>query len=189
MENKSGAKFKGEFHLECFRWHDENGVRFRNKRGRFERRLIWEDTFHNILTDEGLNHILNVVLDAATQITTWYVGLSETNTTPVAGLTYAVPSFTESTAYDEATRPEYVEAASTAKSITNSANKAVYTMSATKTIYGAALFGGGTGASTKGNTAGGGKLLCYALCSPSRAVVDNDVINATYTVTSADDGA
>lgn len=168
-----GARFKGEFIVECF---GEDGE------------LKWVEKTHNIITDEGLNHILNVILHAGTQITTWYCTLVETNTTPIAGLTYAVPTYTESTSYDEATRPEYVEANSTAKSTTNSASKAVFTISATKTMYGASIVGGGSAATTKANTAGGGTLLCYALFSSSRSVVDNDVINLTYTLTSADDG-
>lgn len=170
---KSGSKFKGEFIAECYRKGE----------------LIWREKTHNLITDEGLNHILNVVLHAATQITTWYCCLVETDTTPAAGQTYASPTYTESTSYDETTRPEYVEANSTAKSTTNSANKAAFTISATKTMYGASLVGGGTAPTTKGNTAGGGTLLCYAKFSSSRAVVDNDVVNLTYTVTSADDGA
>lgn len=143
---------------------------------------------HNIITNEGLDAILDIMLHASTQITTWYCVMSETNTSPAAGMTYATPSFTETTAYDEANRPEYNEAAASSQSITNSANKAQFTMNATKTLYGAALVGGGTGASTKGDTAGGGTLLCYALFASSRGVVDDDVVNLTYTVSAADDG-
>jgi len=98
----------------------------------------------NICTAEGLNALLNIMFHAATQLTTWYVLIFETDTTPADGTTYATPVWTESTAYDEATRPEYVEAAASAKNITNSASKAVFTISATKTIYGAALVGGQT---------------------------------------------
>jgi len=172
METKSGAKFRGEFVTECYR----------------DGKLIWLDKTHNIITNQGLDHILNTELHAGTAITTWYCTLVETNTTPAATMTYAVPTYTESTAYDETTRPEYVEAASSSQSVTNSASKAVFTISATKTMYGASLVGGGTAASTKADTAGGGTLLCYALFSASRAVVDNDVINLTYTVSAADDG-
>jgi len=152
-------------------------------------KLIWTEEIHNVWTAEGLNSLLNAYFHAATQITTWYCLLFETDTTPADGTTYATPVFTECEAYDEATRPEYVEAESTAKSITNSANKAVFTMNATKTIYGAALVGGGTGAATKGDAAGGGTLPVAGKFASSRAVVDDDIINLTYTVTDADDGA
>src|SRR3989304_863724 len=143
---KSGVKLRGEFVFEC---RDKNG------------HLKWVERIHNIITNEELNHILNVEFHAATPITTWYMILVETDTTPAAGMTYATPVFTESQAYDETTRPEYVEAAASGLSITNSAHKAVFTINATKTMYGGALVGGGAAASPKGHTAGrGGTALC-----------------------------
>ena len=151
--------------------------------------IKWRELSKNIITNEGLDAILDIMLHAATQITTWYVALVETDTSPAAGQTYAVPVYTECTAYDEANRQEYEEAAASSQSITNSANKATFTMNATKTIYGAALVGGGTGASTKGNTDGGGTLLCYAKFSASKSVEDDDTLEVTYTVSAADDGA
>ena len=169
---KLTVRFGGQFIAECFR----------------DGKLIWTEKTNNIITNEGLNHILNIVLHADTQITTWYCVLAESDTNAAAGMTYAVPVYTETTAYDEATRPAYVEAASIAQSTTNSANKAVFTISGTKTMYGAALVGGGSAANTKADTAGGGTLLCYAKFASSRAVVDDDVINLTYTLSAADDG-
>jgi len=187
MQVSDGVKFRGRFDVECYRWHDENGKRFRNSKGQFQRRLMWEEHTHNVVTDEGQDAILNIMFHAATQITTWYCCLVETDTAPSEAMTYAVPSYTESTAYDEATRPEYNEAASSSQSITNSANKATFTISGTKTMYGASLVGGGTEASTKGNTDGGGTLYCYSKFGSPRSVVDDDVINLTYTVTALDD--
>ncbi len=173
FEIKQGAKFQGEFLLVC-----------RDKFGK----VRWADSAHNIVTNEALDAILNIMLHASTQITTWYVVIVETDTAAAAGMTYAVPVYTESTAYDEATRPEYTEAAASSQSITNSANKAAFTISATKTIYGAALVGGGTAPTTKGNTAGGGTLFCYAKLGTARAVYDDDTLQITYTLSSADDG-
>lgn len=140
----------------------------------------------NLVTNEGLDAILNVMFNAATQITTWYVVIFETDTTPAAGHTYAVPVYTESTAYDEATRPEYQEAASSGQSITNSANKATFTISATKTIYGAALVGGGSAPTTKGDTAGGGTLYNSVQFGTAKPVEDNDVLKITVTINSSD---
>lgn len=144
------------------------------------------DISGNICTDEGINRLLDVMFHASTQITTWYVLIFESNTTPAAGTTYATPVFTESTAYDEATRPEYVEAAASAKSLTNSANKASFTINATKTIYGGALVGGGTDASTKANTDGGGTMFCASLFGASKSVIDDDIIRITITINGAD---
>lgn len=142
--------------------------------------------YDNVCSDEGLNHMLDVTFHGSTQISPWYVEIFESDTTPDGNTTYAVPVYTPSTAYDEATRPEYVEAAAATKVTTNSANKAVFTISATKTIYGAALVGGGAAASTKGNTAGGGTLFSAGKFSSAKNVVDNDVLNVTISVTLAD---
>jgi len=173
MEANIKARIGGKFILEC-----------RDKEGR----LKWIEEAHNIITNEGLDALLDIMLHDSTQITTWYCVIVESDTEPAAAMTYATPTYTESTAYDEETRPEYEEAASSSQSITNSANKAQFTMNATKTIYGAALVGGGSVPSTKGNTAGGGTLFCYAKLGSSRSVVDDDVLNLTYTVSAADDG-
>ena len=143
--------------------------------------LKWRESVHNLVTNEGLDHYLDVALSSATQITAWYVALFEDDHTPAAGNTYATPGYTESEAYDEATRPAWTEAGVSSQSITNSASKASFTMNATKTIYGGALVGGGSAASTTGNTAGGGKLLCLSAFSSGKPVEDDDVIKLTIT--------
>lgn len=172
--NRSGIRLGGTWEFVC-----------KDKFGNVK----WVEKQHNLLTNEGLDHILDVVLHGSTQITTWYVAIFESDTIILATHTYASPGFTECTAYDEANRPEYVEAAASSQSVTNSANKATFTFNATKIIYGASLLGGGTGASTKGDTAGGGTELCAVQFSSSRSVVDDDTLDVTYTVSAADDGA
>lgn len=144
----------------------------------------WEQK--NVNTNEGLNHLLNVAFNSATQITSWYMGLFESDTTPLVTHTYAVPGFTESTAYDEATRPAFVEAEATTKVITNTASKATFTISATKTIYGAFLCGGGTGATTKGDAAGGGTLFASSKFATAKDVVDGDILMVVCSITLAD---
>lgn len=171
---KAGFRVGGYWDVVC---RDENGVE------------KWAEHVHNLVTNQGLNHILNVVLHGTTPITAWYVAVFESDTTILATHTYAVPGYTESTAYDEATRQAYTEAAASSQSITNSANKATLTISATKTMYGAALVGGGSAATTKADTAGGGTLLCAVKFSTARSVVDGDTLEITYTISAADDGA
>lgn len=147
---------------------------------------IWHERNKNICTDEGLDALLNIMFHGSTQITTWYIAIFESDTTPASGTTYATPVYTESQAYDEATRPAFVEAAASSKSITNSANKASFTMNATKTIYGAALVGGGTDGNTKADTAGGGTLYCASKFTSGKSVEDDDVLKVTVTLTAAD---
>lgn len=136
----------------------------------------FDDT--NIVVNEGLNSLLDIMFHGATQITTWYIGLFEANYTPVATVTAATitAASTESTAYDEATRVAYDEAAPASQSITNSASKATFTFNATKTIYGAFL----VSASAKSATTG--KLFCAAQFSSPKAVVDDDQLLLTYTL-------
>lgn len=171
----SGARLRGKFEIEVF-----NNAR--------EMKLISKRECHNTLTAEGLNHILNVILHGATQITTWYCLLFETDTTPSDTTTYATPVFTETSAYAESTRPEYQEANSTAKSTTNSGNKAVFTANATKTFYGAALVGGGTNPTGKVDKTSGGTMPCAGKFGTPQPVISGNVVNLTYTMTAADAG-
>lgn len=131
----------------------------------------------NLVVNEGLNKLLNVMFNGSTPITTWYVGLFEGNYTPVATLTAATvtANATETTAYASVTRPEYVEVASTAQSITNSASRASFVFNATKTIYGAFLVSSSTKSATTGT------LFSAARFSTSKSVVDTDELLLTYT--------
>lgn len=148
--------------------------------------LKWEELDRpNIITDEGFNALLNIMFHGATQITTWYIVPVETDTTAATTMTYAVPVFTEWDGYSELTRQEFVEAESTAKSITNSTNKATYTSTESKTLYGGALVGGGTAADTISNTAGGGTLFCYSKFSAAKAVENTDTFKVYCTISMA----
>jgi hypothetical protein len=134
----------------------------------------------NIVVNEGLDSILDVVFHGSTQITTWYIGLFESNYTPVAGDTIASPGWTESTAYSESTRVEWTEAAASSQSITNSASKATFNINATKTMYGAFLVSDSTKSGTSGT------LMAAARFSTSRSVVSGDQLVITYTFSIAD---
>lgn len=138
--------------------------------------VIDEFESHNLVTNEGLNHILNTVFNGATQVATWYLGLFEGNYTPVATVTAAtvVAAATECTAYTQSTRPEYQEAASSAQSTTNSANRATFTFNATKTIYGAFL----VSSSTKSGTTG--TLMAIARFASAKPVESTDELLVTY---------
>ena len=168
MDKLEKLNIGGTWKLECFR----NG----NK--------LWEEGFHNTWTAEGLNHLLNVYFHDTTPVATWYCLIFESDTTPGDGTTYATPVFTECTAYTETARPVYNESAASGKKVTNVDNKAVFTMNASKTIYGAAL----VSVSTKGDTIGGGILPVADRFRSSRAVVSGDVLNLTYEVSCQDAG-
>lgn len=153
---------------------------------------MWGEIRHNIITNEGLAYDLDVAVGAATQITAWYLALSETNTTPLATHTYASPGYTEANAsdLDEATRPAWTAGSvsgTTTASIDNTASPATFTGDQTFTAYGCGLVGGGTAATTLADTAGGGTLRASGLFSAGRAM-DVDVqleVDYTFTHTNA----
>ncbi|MDD5523528.1 MAG: hypothetical protein PHI84_22145 [Kiritimatiellae bacterium] len=140
---------------------------------------------HNLVTNEGKNSLLNIMFHAATQIATWYFVLFEDDYTPLATNTYAVPGFTETEAYDELTRPEFVEIESTAQTTNNSVSKATFTFNATKTIYGGGLVGGGTDPAVKADAAGGGVLYCSAKFAETKPVASTDVLKVWITLTAS----
>ena len=139
----------------------------------------------NLCPDEFINHVLDIALSGGTQITNWYLALFSNNHSPAAGNTYASPGYTEATGYDETTRPLWNEGGVSAKSITNSANKATFTMDGTDgTIYGAALVSD----DTKGDTAGGGVLGPVAQFTGGAitGIVDDDVLKVYMTINGSD---
>ena len=140
----------------------------------------------NVTTDEGLNALLDIMFHDATKIATWYLAVFEDNYTPLVSNTYATPGYTECTAYTEAARVAFVEAAASSKVITNSANKATFTFNATKTIYGASLVGGGSAPTNNTDTAGGGTLFASSAFATSKSVVATDILLVSCTITLAD---
>lgn len=115
-------------------------------------RLVDTWTQKNLIPTAGLNHMLNVVLKGTTAVTTWYGAVYEGDYTPLATDTAAsLPGdATESTAYDETTRPALVFGTVAGGAVDNSASKASFTFNATRSIRGFGMFS----VSTKGGTTG-----------------------------------
>ncbi len=149
--------------------------------------LNGEDPQHeeNLITTEGLNHMLETVLDTSgTRVTQWYVAVYGGSAS--AGLTgdnFNTNASEFTTEYDEATRPQYDLSAATATggSISNSANKADFTFNTGATVTGAAIV------SWSSKSDGSGTDRCFAAADfgSSRSVVDDDVLTIQYTVTIA----
>ena len=148
-----------------------------------KREVLSRELVSNVITTEGLNHILSVMFAGGTQVPTWYIALFEGNYTPVIGLTAATftASATECTAYDEATRVAFVEAAPAGGVISNSASKAVFTMNANKPLSGGALLS----ASAKSSTSGTCLAAARWTSGTGRAVEDGDEVAAGYSITLA----
>jgi hypothetical protein len=141
---------------------------------------VWEAD--NVCTDEGVTHMLDVTFSGGTQKTVWYLLLFNTDYTPLITNTYQAPGFTESTNYDEGARPTWQEAGVVNKALTNSANRAYFTMNATETIYGGAL----VSANTKGDVVSGEVMYSSSKFSASKSVDAEDVLKVTLGLSAAD---
>ncbi len=139
------------------------------------------DTSNGGIVNEGINHILNTEFHAGSQETTWYIGLLDATGSPPFAANDTMSNhagWSEITDYDEATRQEFVEAGASGGSITNSANKATFSINGECTIDGAFLCSN----STKGGTAG--VLMAERLFEEgSRSLQAGDEIQVTVTIT------
>lgn len=142
-------------------------------------RLKWQAQAKNLVTNVGLNHILDVLLHGSTQVSTWYVGLKNAGTVAAADTLASHSGWTENTNYT-GNRQEYEEAAASSQSITNSANKASFSIDTdSQTIAGAFLASVATGTS--------GTLLCAADFTGGNKSCDNgDTLEVTYTISASD---
>ena len=168
--HKEGHLVRGVWNIKCF---DKNG------------KLKWEDKIENLVVNAGLDHILDAVLAAGSQITTWYVGITNTSPSPAAGDTMASHGgWVENQNYDEATRQTWTDGGVSSQSVDNSGSKATFTIDTnTQTIGGAFL--------TSDNTKGGSSGTLYAVGAFSggdKSADDDDTLQVTATFTSADDG-
>ena len=143
--------------------------------------IKYTEDFSNKVTETGMNGILDVYLRNQAATATWYVGIFENNYTPVETATSADigTNITECTSYAEAVRQTYVPAAAATKSITNSASRAVFSINATKTLYGMFL------SDTSTKSANTGTLFSVGQFSTSASVSSGDTIEVTYTLTLA----
>ena len=143
----------------------------------------WVDEFSNIIVNTGLDHVLDVTLDAGSQITTWYVGLKGSGT-PVAGDTSASHAgWSEVTAYSQATRQTWTGGSVTNQSINNSGAPASFTINSDSTvIHGAFLISN----STKGGSTG--TLFSAGNFASSKSLDNGEILEITVTFTTGDDG-
>jgi hypothetical protein len=148
----------------------------------------WREVRENLVTNQGLQSLLDIMFLAGTQIVVadWVVALTESGASPTASSTYAVPIYTECVSY-AGNRKAYTGVRS-GQEITNNAAKAVFTINATKNLLGGALVGGAAaGLDTPGDTAGAGCILyCAINFSALKPVVNADVVSITIVLIAAD---
>ena len=110
-----------------------------------------------MITNEGINHMLDVTLHSAAQVATWYLVPFTTNYTPTdadKAADFPGAAGEATTQYTEGTRPVFVEGAASGQVTGNTGNEATITAASTVTIYGVGL----SSVSTKGAVTG--VLLC-----------------------------
>ena len=134
------------------------------------------------VTNEGINHILNVEFKGATQVTSWYMNLFTYNYTPVVGDTAASFPTTAGEAtmqISEGARQAFNPATSTAQSLTNTASKATFTAATTFTAYGAGVYS----SAVKGGTSG--VLFCASKFPTAKSLEAGDQLLVTATINGA----
>lgn len=146
-------------------------------------KLIYEDSCSpNIVVTEGKNYIADVAYNNNDTIKpTWYTALFVNNRTPLAGdnaATVAGLTTELTTQYSEPVRQTWTpNAGNTGASSSNSDSAAVFTITASATLYGAFMISENTKAGTSG------VLLAEALFDGgARAVQNADVVHLTYTI-------
>jgi hypothetical protein len=162
-QEKSG--FGGVFKVECF---GPNGEK------------KWEDTFHNLVVNEGLQDLNSKYFKASGYTAAWYLGLVTgpgSGTTYNAGDTLATHAgWTEDTNYSGSRKAVTFGTASTADPsvIDNSGSPAVFNINNTTIVAGAFLATVASGTSgvlfSEGDFTGGDKT-----------VASGDTLNVTYT--------
>lgn len=145
-------------------------------------KIKWEDKIGNLVVNAGLDYLLDIGLSGGTQITSWFVGLTDGTPTVAAGDTMASHAgWVEVVAYDEATRPAWSDGGVSGQSVSNSASQATFTISADSTVIGGAFL-------ASNNTRGGTTGTLYAVgafAAGDKSLDDNDTIDVTATFTQA----
>jgi hypothetical protein len=139
------------------------------------------ETIHNLMPVEGLDHVLNVILKAGAPVTQWFIGVFDNLYTPTPNDTMALfpAQAGENVAYASATRPQFVPGAVAAGAVDNSAAKAEFAFSATKTIIGGFI----SSSSAKGSTSG--TLLSAVRFGSAKAVDASSTLRITAGFTMA----
>ena len=144
--------------------------------------LKWEEAFHNLVVNVGLQDLNTKYFTASGYTPVWYLGLVDGGTTPTyaAGDTLASHAgWTElaaGTIYSGSRKSVTFGTATTADPsvITNSASPSVFNILASATVAGAFLTSASSGTSgvlfSEGNFTGGNKI-----------VANGDTVNVTYT--------
>lgn len=135
----------------------------------------WEDDLSNLVVTVGKNDLLNQYFRGSSYNATFFVGLKAAGSISAAD-TMSSKSWTEITAYSNATRPAFTAAVPSAGSTSNSASPAVFNINGTATVGGCFI----TTNSTVGGTTG--TLFSATDFAVARSVLSGDTLTVTYTI-------
>lgn len=142
-------------------------------------KLRWRESVPNGIVNLGYNDMLNIMFVAATQLTTWYIGLISDSGYSALGAANTMAShstWNESVAYSEGTRPQWTAGTSTAKSTTNSST-VNFSMTTDATVIKGIFV---CSNSTKSGT--GGDLWATGLFAADQTLNNGDILKVQYTV-------
>ena len=138
----------------------------------------------NLLTTEGMTHMLNTEFHGGTPVGTWYFRLFSANVTPLA--TWTGANFTANATEIVSTSEgwagsvgfQFDEAAPSAANVNNTASKAAFTIvtASSLNIWGAGL----DSVATRGDTTG--VLMSASKFAAARVLYNTDVFNLGYSL-------
>jgi len=143
-------------------------------------RLKWREDVANLVTNAGLDDILDKYYKGSAYTAAFYVGLADGTPTFAAGDTMASHAgWAEVTGYSESVRQDLTMGSVASQSVDNSAAKATFSINATVTVGGAFVTTNSAKSGTTGTLVGG------AAFSGDRSAVSGDTITVTVTATQA----
>lgn len=143
-------------------------------------RVMWEDFSHNLIVNQGLNHMLDSTLTGGTQQATWYVGYHNGTETYAPGDTLLSKAWTEWTTYTPATRPAWTPGSASSQSVSNGTPITVTSSGAAQSVKGAFL----AGSATKSETAS----LLYNVdqfSGGNKTLNTSETLDTTVTITAS----
>lgn len=139
--------------------------------------IRWEDDFRNLVVTVGKNDLLDKYFLGSGYTAAFFVGLKNAGSITAAD-TMSSKTWTEITAYSNATRPAFTAAAASAGATSNTASPGVFNINGTATVGGCFI----TTNSTKGGTTG--VLFSAADFAVARSVLSGDTLTVTYSISS-----
>lgn len=156
---ESGLKIRGDWEFTCV--------------SKSTGKVKWVERVTNLVVNTGLDHMLDATLSAGSQITDWFIGLIDDSPTIDPGDTMSSHAgWSEVTAYDEATRPQWSDGGVSNQTVSNSGTPAEFTISANGTGIGGAFLASN---STKGGTTGT-LFSATAFTGGDKTLGDDDVL-------------